>query len=218
MELQKKSSIDTALIDFSHGITFKCGNEAEVLTGKPERKVTFPASAPVSRFVEKTAIRFRVKSTNYILEIARYDQYERVPDKNLPGLPGDFSKAPSTSWAASLFDPNWDNLLGQHANLPAGAPTQYSPELNTFFAPREQSETSDQSANFWQFIDMVKKVARILGAKNYTVTSSARRNGSKFASKIDTSSKETAKGKAPSQDDSPSKENQAIDIDHGTLF
>lgn len=188
------------------------------MTAKPERKVIFPASAPVSRFVEKTAIRFRVKSTSYILEIARYDQYERVLDKNLPGLPGEFSKVPSTSWAASLFDPNWDNLLGQHASLPVGAPTQYSPELNAFFPPQEQSEASDQSASFWQFVDMVKKVARLLGASHFPSTSSEQRSGNRAASKIDPSPRETAKGKSPSESDSLSKESKMIDIDHGTLF
>lgn len=118
----------------------------------------FPASAPVSRFVEKTAIRYRLKNTKYILEIARYDEYSRT---SAPG--GPISEVPSSSWGASIFDPNWDNLLGQHANISLGHTARYSPSLNTFF-PAIEETTGHKSEGFWELIELVRRVAELLGS------------------------------------------------------
>lgn len=197
LEFHAASTVDAALKTFSHSIGFECPIEIGAMIRAPERKVTFPAWAPVSRFVEKAALRFRVKRTNYIFEIARYDEYKRLPDKVLPSLPGEFSKVPFTTWGASLFDPNWDNLLGQHANLPTGASTACSADLESFFTPQEQSATLDKSENFWQFIDLVKSVAEILGSNHITSTSG-----------------QIVLKKHPS----PAKGSHIIDSDLGTLF
>lgn len=138
------------------------------ISAAPKRKVIFPPSAPVSRFVEKTAIRYRLKGTKYTFEIARYDEYSRTVIPAFPGqiptLIGPISEVPFTSWGASLFEPSWDNLLGQHANLPVGHSARYSPNLDTFFPPREQStSTSDEKhTGFWAFIHLVKQAAEIL--------------------------------------------------------
>ncbi|KAL4916237.1 hypothetical protein BDW62DRAFT_212109 [Aspergillus aurantiobrunneus] len=167
LEFHETSSIDTALKSFSHNIAFRRTENMNNMSAKPERKVTFPESPPVSRLVEKSAIRYRMKGTNYIFEIARYDEYKRVevPITQLGvTMTGSMSDVPYTSWGASVFEGNWDNLLGGHANLPVGHSAKYSPNLATFFAPREPSPaTEDQTKGFWEFIDLVKQAAKLLG-------------------------------------------------------
>ncbi|PYI12561.1 hypothetical protein BO78DRAFT_435009 [Aspergillus sclerotiicarbonarius CBS 121057] len=167
LEFYETSSIDAALREFSHTIKFTRTAHMDDISATPERKVTFSASAPVARFIEKTAVRYRLKGTNYILEIARYDEYCRA---NLPALPGllptymgPFTPVPNTSWGASLFDPHWDNLLGEHANLPIGQSAKYHPNTNTFFPARGPSGDGEKSRGFWDFANMVKQIAELMG-------------------------------------------------------
>lgn len=190
------------------------------MTAPPRRKVIFPDSAPVSRFIEKTAIRYRLKRTQYILEIARYDEYMRTavpafPGQNPPTLMGRISEMPLTSWGASLFDSNWDNLLGQHANLPAGLSTRYTPNLDTFFPPKVQSDTTESPQGFWEFIGLVKQVAGLLGSSAVPAhgesSRSAPRMGDGLSSAVHQAASDKAKG--PTED-----LNRMLDGDLGTLF
>lgn len=82
-------------------------------------------------------------------------------------MTGPMSELPSTSWGASVFDPNWDNLLGQHANLPVGHSARYSPNLDTFFQSGQQSAQTSEESNtgFWEFIHLVKKATELLSPK-----------------------------------------------------
>lgn len=166
LDFQEASLIDSALRSFSHSISFRRTENMGDISAAPERKVIFPASAPVSRFVEKTAIRYRLKGTKYTFEIARYDEYSRTLISAFPGqiptLIGPISEIPSTSWGASVFDPSWDNLLGQHANLPVGHSARYNSNLDTFFPPREQSTSEEKHSGFWDFIRLVKQATELL--------------------------------------------------------
>lgn len=221
LELHDPLSIDAALTTFSRSIGLHCTSDIGTLTGKPKRNVIFPATIPVSRIVEKTAVRYRLKGTPYILEIARYDEYTRnavpaPPDSDQPTPNNQMSEVLSTCWGASLFDSNWDNLFGQHGNLPAGVATRYSPDLTTFFAPKKP-DTEDKTAGFWRFIGLVRQVAEILGAKPTTPAPSPEKNTDK--------DKITLKTELPSPSKtvkfaSPTEERPAnlIDGDLGTLF
>ncbi|EAW22799.1 uncharacterized protein NFIA_014910 [Aspergillus fischeri NRRL 181] len=173
LEFYETSSINAALRTFSHSINFRRTADINDISAKPQRKVVFPASAPVSRFVEKTAIRYRLKNTKYILEIARYDEYSRTTapgygGQNPAAITGPISEVPSSSWGASIFDPNWDNLLGQHANIPLGHTARYSPSLNTFFPPIEET-TGSKCEGFWELIALVRRVAELLGSTKTSV-------------------------------------------------
>ncbi|CAL5872487.1 uncharacterized protein PFLUO_LOCUS6751 [Penicillium psychrofluorescens] len=48
---------------------------------KPAAKLHFIAEAPISKFVEKAALRFHVKGTRYIFELARFDAYSPLKTK-----------------------------------------------------------------------------------------------------------------------------------------
>ncbi|KAL4812368.1 hypothetical protein BDW67DRAFT_193677 [Aspergillus spinulosporus] len=167
LEFHEASSIDNALKSFSNSIGFHRTNNVGDIRARAEKKVTFPPSPPVSRYVVKSAIRYRIKGTNYVFEIARYDEYRRseagfcsAGDAMLRTM----SETPCTFWGASVFDANWDNLLGGHANLPVGQSAKYSPNLATFFPSKEPLPVPEnQTKGFWEFIGLVKQVAELLG-------------------------------------------------------
>ncbi|KAJ9291149.1 hypothetical protein DTO280E4_4412 [Paecilomyces variotii] len=170
LQFHEPANIGAALKDFSHAIGFEFDATSSGITAPPKRRVTFPPTAPVSRFVEKTALRYRLKGTNYILEIARYDEYRRTGIQFSQGQvqisnPGPILNAPFTTWGASIFGLDWDNLLGEHANMGVGHSASWSPNLKTFFPPKAKTNPTDTSSGFWEFVNLVKDVAELLGPR-----------------------------------------------------
>lgn len=204
---------------FSHSIGFRCTTDIGILTAKPKRKVIFPDSAPVARFIEKMAVRYRVKGTKYVLEVARYDEYRRAagpgrPTQDPSKIHVPMSDIPFTSWGASLFNSNWDNLLGQHANLPVGGATRYAPSLGTFF-PNSDTDTSDKSSSFSEFIELVRRVAELLGSGRAVGTvPSSKSSGTSTPSIAESEKSANSKHSAGRE----KKRDRMIDGDLGTLF
>ncbi|KAK2872072.1 hypothetical protein FQN49_002574 [Arthroderma sp. PD_2] len=170
LEFQEPSTIEQSLREFSHSIRFN-PEEMPDLSGPGKQRVSFSNRVPISRYVEKTALRYRLKGTNYILELARYDEYTRVqlsaaqlllqgPSMN------HMSTTPVTSWGASIFDLQWDNMLGQHANFGVGHNADWSPSLNTFFPCFGDADPSDLRSGFNSFMPLVKQVASLLGPEH----------------------------------------------------
>ncbi|KAJ0424731.1 hypothetical protein BJY00DRAFT_309148 [Aspergillus carlsbadensis] len=227
LEFHDTTSINAALKRFSHTISFQRTENMGDISAKPERKVIFPADAPVSRFVEKTALRYSLKGTDYIFEIARYDEYRRVEVSVHPGhagttITGGISRTPFTTWGASIFGTNWDNLLGGHANLPVGQAARYSPSLSTFFPSKEPStESEDEAKGFWEFIDLTKQAAELLGP---TQPSPSKITGPNTASQAAPSSanvgsaKSAASSSAVSSPTSTTSPAGMLNADLGTLF
>ncbi|KAL4997167.1 hypothetical protein BDV10DRAFT_195401 [Aspergillus recurvatus] len=219
LEFHQAPSIDTALKSFSNSIGFRRAADVGDIRAKPKKKVTFPPSPPVSRYVEKSAIRYRIKGTKYIFEIARYDEYRRSG----PGvyyavdtMLGSMSETPYTSWGASVFNANWDNLLGGHANLPVGQSAKYSPNLATFFPSREPFPTSeDQTKGFWEFIGLVKQAAELLGPTQ----TSAEDTEVNAVSEARSSSQKAGPAVSPAAPaPSPAQSPRMLNGDLGTLF
>jgi hypothetical protein len=215
------------LKSFSHSIGFRRTATVNDISAKPQRKVLFPKSAPVSRFVEKTSIRYRLKGTKYILEIARYDEYSRLKVEAFPGhspatIKGDICEVPSTSWGASIFNSSWDNLMGEQANLPVGHSARYNPDLNSFFPPNGSSDSGEKCAGFWDFVCLVKRVAEILGPARPPFSSE--KAARKVPSNVEPSSSASAatKKQPPSSESSPKLNVKGLagllDADLGTLF
>jgi hypothetical protein len=167
LDFHDPSSIDKALKAFSRSIQFKPGPEGGLLASAT-RRVTFSDVVPVARLVEKSALRYRLKGTNYIFELARYDEYRRMqlPASQDPQFHGPLmnrmTEKPTTSWGASIFDLQWDNMLGQHANFGVGHAAGWNPSLNTFFPCRNDPNPADVRAGFYQFMGLVDQVADLL--------------------------------------------------------
>lgn len=102
-------------------------------------------------------MRYRLKGTSYVLEVARYDEYCNV----LAGT-SELTETPVTSWGALIFDLQWDNMLGQHANFRLGHTAEWIPSLNTFFPDLDIEDAADMGTGFDQFIELAKRVALVL--------------------------------------------------------
>ncbi|KAE8376290.1 hypothetical protein BDV26DRAFT_282750 [Aspergillus bertholletiae] len=228
LEFHETSSIDAALKSFSHSISFRRTTSTGDISAKPKRKVIFSSSAPVSRFVEKTSIRYRLKGTQYILEIARYDEYSRLKRDAFQGrapapalLTGEICDVPSTSWGASIFNSNWDNLMGEQANLQVGHAARHSPELDTFFPSKIMSNPDGNAAGFWEFVGLVQRVAEILGpaqTQSNSESTARKKHVNTEASMIPAASN----SQPPSNGSSPKLDIKnlvgMLDADLGTLF
>src|SRR5699024_11198778 len=99
------------------------------------------------------------------------------PGQYPPTMLGPISEVPSTSWGASMFDPNWDNLLGQHANLPVGHSARYSPNLDTFCP--HHSTSGEKYAGFWEFICLVRQAAELFSTAQSSSPKQVQKNASK---------------------------------------
>ena len=210
-----------------HSIGFRRSSAIGGIAEMPQRKVTFPESAPVSRFVEKTALRYRLKGTKYIFELARYDEdsrsgIEKFRQQGSVVYTGPMSDTPSTSWGASVFHPDWDNLLGDNANLPVGRSAQWSPQLDTFFPPKGTAVADDSHVGFWEFIRLMREVADLLSPAQ---TSLRQSSPSDTATETGASSvkRETASSQASSKESAATTQGKRsskrlLDGDLGTLF
>ncbi|OXV08262.1 hypothetical protein Egran_03978 [Elaphomyces granulatus] len=168
LQLHDTINVNAALRSFPHAIGFRSGVASERITDDIKRRVIFPESAPISRIIEKAAIRFRLKGTDYILEVARFDEYTRNGLQIRDGRvqcpnPTAISEVPKTTWGASIFGVHWDNLLGQHANMEVGHVASWKRDLDTFFPKNEKGASSGDHPGFQQFILQVKDIAALLG-------------------------------------------------------
>ncbi|KAM5437236.1 hypothetical protein McanMca71_001153 [Microsporum canis] len=168
LEFQEPSTIEQSLREFSHSVKFK-PEEMPDLSSPGKQRVSFSNLAPIARIVEKSALRYRLKGTNYIFELARYDEYspsQWSAAQILQGSkPNHMSSTPVTSWGASIFDLQWDNMLGQHANFGVGHNADWSPSLNTFFPCFGDADPTDLRSGFNCFMPLIQQVSSLLGHK-----------------------------------------------------
>ena len=136
--------------EFAKSVQLKRGIEENIaLTG--EKSFTWDdryGSMEVLTFQQKTALRYRlVKDLDWIVEIARYDTYDLF-SRN--------SKPVETTWAASMWNSEWDSVLVANANLEIGQSADSNPNMNTFF-PRNGGSGQDGVKKFLGVVGEVTK-------------------------------------------------------------
>ncbi|KAJ5135767.1 uncharacterized protein N7515_005045 [Penicillium bovifimosum] len=172
LELCPDSDITPELQKFMRSIAFQWNPTAKSITSVPQRKAKFIRGARVTRFVEKAALYMQVKGTPYVFELARFDEYNYVA--------GHWSLTANVSWGASLYDPMWDDLLGEKAK-PGILRIPSDKALSVFFPSpekeqrqsdnkqteeeaREEAETRDreEEMQLTTFMSIVQQIARML--------------------------------------------------------
>lgn len=170
LDLFPESDIPPELEKFKHSIAFQWNANAKSIGSPPQRKAKFAHGAKVTRFVEKAALQLQVKGTPYVFELCRFDEYKY--------LAGHWSTTPNVSWGAWLFDPRWDDLLGERTesdshNIPKNG------SLNVFFPSPEDLQKqmkesgeggqgtepteNDEEKQLKKFMSTVQQIARMLG-------------------------------------------------------
>ncbi|KAJ5561933.1 hypothetical protein N7535_003605 [Penicillium sp. DV-2018c] len=145
LELCPESDISPELGRFMRSIAFRWNPSAMSIASVPQRKAKFLHGAPVTRFVEKAALRLQVKGTPYVFELSRFDEYNRIA--------GHWSSTPNVSWGASLHDPMWNDLLGEQVE-PDNRRIPSDRCLSVFFPSPERELSS--------FMSVVQRIARML--------------------------------------------------------
>lgn len=165
LQILESPKINHAIRLFMRNLTFRSGVSTESIITAPKRRVRIPEDAPISKVTEKASISYQLKGSSYILELSRLDEYKRVP--SMAGRNGSrvMSDRPqSTSWRACVFNPNWDNIFGEHAHLKAGQKANWVANLNTF-CPSVAGETrADAQAGIRDFFGLCKEVAELLAS------------------------------------------------------
>ncbi|KAJ5950974.1 uncharacterized protein N7479_009387 [Penicillium vulpinum] len=111
LELCPEKEIPPELDKFLRSIGFQWNPNVKSIASAPKRKARFSYGSPVKRFVEKAAIQLQVKDSPHVFELARFDEYKYGA--------GHWSMTPKVSWGASLFNPSWDDILGEQVEAKA---------------------------------------------------------------------------------------------------
>ncbi|KAI5310808.1 hypothetical protein KEM55_001576 [Ascosphaera atra] len=164
------SSISRSLKEFSSFVQLE-RTETDEANAPGKRRVSFPIekSQTLRSIQEKTAWRFRVKNSSYVLELARYDTYPCISSVGVMSPENEFiygvprvSEHSVTTWGASLYNTDWDNHLGQNAHSKRGENVHWKPSLKSFFPSQTQNPGGDVQAGFYEFVDLVGEVAQLL--------------------------------------------------------
>ncbi|KAJ5185466.1 hypothetical protein N7491_006668 [Penicillium cf. griseofulvum] len=175
LELCPDKEMPPELEKFMRSIGFQWNPSVKSIGSVPKRKARFSYGSPVKRFIEKAALQLQVKDSPHVFELARFDEYTYTT--------GHWCLNPKVSWGASLFNPTWDDILGEQAEINVDDVSKEGC-LSVFFPPpegdqeqtdndkpkteddvRKEAETRKlvEEEQLGQFMSTVQKVARMLG-------------------------------------------------------
>jgi hypothetical protein len=173
LELCPDKEMPPDLEKFLRSIRFQWNPSVKNMGAVPQRRARFLYGSPVKRFIEKATIQLQVIDSPHVFELARFDEYTYTT--------GHWCLKPKVSWGASLFNPTWDDILGEQAEVNVD---DISKEgcLSVFFPPpegeeqdndkektdeevRKEAETRKkvEEEQLGQFMSTVQQVARMLG-------------------------------------------------------
>ncbi|CAG8109307.1 unnamed protein product [Penicillium olsonii] len=176
LELHPAKQHSAELRKFKHSIRYVWNPSSSSIGSMPQRKAKFHPSAPITRFVEKSAIQLSVIGTAYTFELARFDDYLYANHR--------WAKSPKVSWGASLFNPEWDELLTTQAH---GGTIYDTSCLSSFFqaspetvAKAMEGMSDDEAEEKYEeiqtrldleelrtFMSKVQTLARMLGSSDF---------------------------------------------------
>ena len=154
------SRITASMMDFASNIGCLISND-EVRLGRSGRLVfKFPNTLSTSGFFEqKIAWRYQLKShVSYVLEIARYDKF----GDPMKAMKGAGSLPEHTTWGLTVYNPEWDSILGENVNLKIGRSATWDPEIETFFPKNYRTRSSGQDRGFGDFLESLRSVISFL--------------------------------------------------------
>ena len=144
---------------FEHSVRLKkeAPRAGVELTGQKAFKwqKSLPGVMQPSTFEQKTSFRFRlVHNMDYIFEISRYDTY---------GDPQDENKSVQATWAATLWNTEWDSILAVNIGLGIGQSASWNPRISTFFQPgKDVDRSQDVDPGVLELVKTIGIITRFL--------------------------------------------------------
>lgn len=123
-----------------------------LLTG--QRVFIWDTPLTILSFEQKTSLRYRVANReHWTFELGRYDTFE-----------GSTSNEPtSTHWGATLWNSDWDRILGYNSDLKIGQPANWAPTLANFFPVNPHTRDSvDELTGFRQYLENMTTIVGFL--------------------------------------------------------
>jgi len=152
--LYSEKSIKSHMLAFQGKISFE--RPPDGIKAIPRRRVKYPYGAAGLRAVsELTVLRWRFKSTDGFFELRRKDVYDERAGTRSPG-------PAETRWHALYYYPEWDNLMGEFANIKPGEDISWAKSVATFFPESGDSDGRALPQGFKKFLAEVEEIQDLL--------------------------------------------------------
>lgn len=140
--------------EFQNNISFE--RPVNGIKTLPRRHIKYPhGQSGLQTLSELTMVRWRFKHTDGFFELRRKDIYDERPGKNSP--------APvETRWHAVYYYPEWDNLMGEFANVRPGEDITWAKAVATFFPESNLNDGRALPRGFKNFITEVEEIQDLL--------------------------------------------------------
>ncbi|EXJ55535.1 hypothetical protein A1O7_08463 [Cladophialophora yegresii CBS 114405] len=120
----------------------------------PRRRVKHPQERGLQFVSELTLLKYRFKNTDGVFELRRKDTYDLRPGKE--------NNSPfETRWHALYYYPEWDNLMGEFANIRPGEDVKWAKSVATFF-PESGDQWTALPMGFKNFMNEVEEIQNLL--------------------------------------------------------
>ncbi|ETI21095.1 hypothetical protein G647_07439 [Cladophialophora carrionii CBS 160.54] len=120
----------------------------------PRRRVKHPQERGLQFVSELTFLKYRFKNTDGVFELRRKDTYDLRP--------GTENNSPlETRWHALYYYPEWDNLMGEFANIRPGEDVKWAKSVATFF-PESGDQWTALPMGFKNFMNEVEEIQDLL--------------------------------------------------------
>jgi hypothetical protein len=124
------------------------------IKSQPRRRVKHPQERNLQYVSEVTFLKYRFKDTDGVFELRRKDTYDLRP--------GTESNSPiDTRWHALYYYPEWDNLMGEFANIRPGEDVKWVKSVATFF-PESGDQYTALPVGFKTFMNEVEEIQDLL--------------------------------------------------------
>lgn len=146
-----EDDITDAQRNFAQSVKIEPFFRTAPITAKPGRKIYFPPDVAVSKYVTKSSIQFRVKDTDYVLELAKFEEFRcSITAGHVRWTP------PRVRWGAFLMNPKWERILGNRNNRPKHL------GIDSLFPPGPPKGQNHNDSDFEVLLQVIKRVAEVL--------------------------------------------------------
>ena len=122
-------------------------------------------STKLKHMQQRTCYRYRLLTSDYTLELTRFQDRTFLSPDGLAFLPASESKMYEPRWGLNIYRIAWDTMFNQNERLPIGEGVNWEHNLETWFPkdlamPGARETTID---GFGQLMEMLKRVGRVVG-------------------------------------------------------
>ncbi|EPS32262.1 hypothetical protein PDE_07222 [Penicillium oxalicum 114-2] len=137
--------------ELASGIRFVGTMDNQHFGSDATMSIFVPKGTPDIRIVKKSAVQFKVKKTRLLLELSRFDIYNKTS----------FLRS---QFGSTLYDPSWDTLMDGTKAGKGGSRIPQELSLDKLFPiPSDGTPKEGKANGLWSFLVTVQKIAELTG-------------------------------------------------------